>query len=304
MLGTVCHITTEANPTKNLYPIGKVSAKAFSNMTEREQLQRLEKQLKRNLQSLEYQLKHISSLPKECHLFRISSELLPLYDHNEFDTLYQNERIRHLIESNLQRLGQKYAHIRLNMHPSQFCVINSLTSNTVKNSLKTLEMHAAIGLMLGRTESEWNTNIHIYAKNTDMSALDYLSDYARATLSFENGDKPNRDMDAEQTLDICQKYGVRALYDVHHHICSDNLDNVPSIGIAREYAETWKGVKPLMHISQGREAFNDTKHSDLIDNPDLIEWLKKAHRFAGIEIEAKAKSVAVQNLFEKVVASQ
>lgn len=300
MLGTVCHITTEDNPIKNLYPIGKVSAKAFQQMTEREQLQKLEKQLKRNLQSLESQLKHISALPKECHLFRISSELLPLYDHNDFDALYQNERIKTLVESNLKRLGQKYAHVRLNMHPSQYCVINSLNPQTVKNSLKTLEMHSAIGQMLGRSEEEWNTNIHIYAKNTDMSALDDLSDYARATLSFENGDKPNRDMNAEQTLDICQKYGVRALYDVHHHICSDMLDKVPSIDIAREYAQTWGDAKPLMHISQGRAGFNDTMHADFIDNHALTAWLKEARAMADIEIEAKAKSVAVKKVVDIV----
>jgi len=298
MLGTVCHITEQSNPSKNLYPIGRTTRTSMAKLTQRKQLEHLTKQVKRNIASLASQLKYIDNLPSDAHCFRISSDLLPLFDCPLFGHHYKE--LMPLITAQLNKLGDQYKHIRLGMHPDQFCVLNSNNNDTRAASVRVVECHAIIGHLLNRSSQSWNINVHLNSKGKDFSAFDQLTGYARAALSIENGDNPNRDMDAYQVLETCQKYCLRALFDVHHHTCCTGEIADCDGDLVRGYIDTWKGVKPLMHVSQGREGKMDNKHGDIIASPFLVDWVKAMAEKADIEVEAKHKTVAVMDLLKKI----
>lgn len=300
-LGTVCMLI-ENNTKKNLYTIGTVTQKAMhSKASKTEQKEYLLAKIKQNLTALHNQIKHISALPEYFHCFRISSNLLPMYDHPIFSEIYQHDDVASIITNSLKRTGQmiKDTGLTVGVHPDQYCIINSLKSDVVEKSIGILEYHADIGLMLGLDASQWNSNIHLYSKNKDLSALQDLRDYTRNTLSFENGDT-NRDTDSEATLNICEQYGIRALFDMHHHrVVSGDLIT-PDNDLVKGCIATWKDRAPLFHVSQGKEHTTDKRHSDIITDPALVTAVQQYLLVGCVEVEAKHKNLAVSALVEKV----
>ncbi len=85
------------------------------------------------------------------------------------------------------------------------------------------------------------------------------------------------------------------VFDAHHHVCREKLNDYNDKSVADSFwaaRETWKNpANQMVHISNGRENFQDRAHSDLIfAMPDVF-------RFASwIEIEAKHKEIAISKL--------
>ena len=73
---------------------------------------------------------------------------------------------------------------------------------------------------------------------------------------------------ALEILEVCRAAGVAMVFDAHHHIVHEKLDSYddPSIGEMLALARaTWPAPEwQMVHISNGRESFNDPRHSDLI----------------------------------------
>ena len=85
------------------------------------------------------------------------------------------------------------------------------------------------------------------------------------------------------------------VFDAHHHVVHEKLQNYEDPSIAkmlRAARETWRVPEwQLVHISNGREFFNDRHHSD------LIAVMPSAYRNAPwIEVEAKLKELAIEKL--------
>jgi UV DNA damage endonuclease len=88
------------------------------------------------------------------------------------------------------------------------------------------------------------------------------------------------------------------VFDAHHHVIHEKLDSYEHPSVAQMQAAartTWpKQEWQLVHISNGREAFGDRNHSDLItvmpSSYSNAPW---------IEIEAKLKEEAIAKLREE-----
>ena len=85
------------------------------------------------------------------------------------------------------------------------------------------------------------------------------------------------------------------VFDAHHHVCREKLDNYNHESVAEMFwaaRTTWKNAEnQLVHISNGREHFQDRAHHD------LIFTMPEVFRFASwIEIEAKHKEIAIEKL--------
>ena len=85
------------------------------------------------------------------------------------------------------------------------------------------------------------------------------------------------------------------VFDAHHHVIHEKLDtyedpSVPEILAAAR--STWSLPEwQIVHISNGREAFGDPHHSD------LITVMPTSYRNAPwIEVEAKLKEQAIDKL--------
>lgn len=186
--------------------------------------------------------------------------------------------------------------IRLVLHPDQFVVLSSDSPQVVENSIKILKTHARVMDMLQQPRSCWAV-IEIHGGKSGreeqlVKVIRELPEAIRSRLALENDEYS---YSAEEILAVCREAGVPMVFDAHHHVVHEKLESYehPSIAkMLRAARETWpvRGWQ-LVHISNGREFFNDRHHSDLID------VMPSAYRKAPwIEIEAKHKELAIEKL--------
>jgi UV DNA damage endonuclease len=182
------------------------------------------------------------------------------------------------------------------LHPDQFVVLSSDSPHVIENSIKILETHARILDLLAQPRSSW-TVMNVHGGKSDraerlVSTIQNLPEPIRSRLALENDEHC---YGASEILDVCRAAGVPMVFDAHHHVCRERLTsyNDPSIvEMAVAARSTWPIPEwQITHISNGREFFNDPRHSDLITKmPDSfrdVPW---------IEVEAKHKEVAIQKL--------
>ena len=186
--------------------------------------------------------------------------------------------------------------IRLVMHPDQFVVLSSDSEGVVANSIKILQMHADIMDLLDQPRSSWALLEINGGKGNRADALvasiGRLPEAIRSRLALENDEYS---YSAEEIYAICKRAGVPMVFDAHHHIVHEKLDSYEHPSVAEMLAkarDTWPDpAQQLVHISNGREGFNDRQHSDLIAT--------MPSSYAGapwIEVEAKSKEEAIAGL--------
>ncbi|MDT5294480.1 MAG: damage endonuclease [Acidobacteriota bacterium] len=186
--------------------------------------------------------------------------------------------------------------IRLVLHPDQFVVLNSDSPQTVANSIKILETHARVLDMLAQPRTPWAL-VEIHGGKGDrlerlVEQIGLLPEAVRSRIAFENDEYI---YSAAQILEVCRRAGVPMVFDAHHHVVHERLDSYDHPSVAEMVAaarETW--ARPdwqLVHISNGRERFNDRHHSDLIDTMPAAY-----RRVPWIEVEAKHKELAIEKL--------
>ncbi|HEV2862012.1 MAG TPA: UV DNA damage repair endonuclease UvsE [Pyrinomonadaceae bacterium] len=186
--------------------------------------------------------------------------------------------------------------IRLVLHPDQFVVLSSDSPQTVANSVKILETHARVMDMLEQPRTAWAL-IEIHGgKGGRMERLveeiGRLPEAVRARIAFENDEYI---YSADEILEVCRRASVPMVFDAHHHVVHERLDSYEHPSVAEMVAaarETWPVPDwQLVHISNGRESFNDRHHSD------LVTQLPAAYRrVPWIEVEAKHKELAIRAL--------
>ena len=119
-----------------------------------------------------------------------------------------------------------------------------------------------------------------------------LPEAVRSRIAFENDEYT---YSAAEILEVCRASGVPMVFDAHHHLVHEKLDSYDdeSVGrMLRAARATWPVPEwQLVHISNGRDSFNDRNHSD------LVETMPAAFRDAiWIEVEAKQKELAITKL--------
>lgn len=136
-------------------------------------------------------------------------------------------------------------------------------------------------------------------KATALAALkeeiERLPEKVRVRLTLENDDRVFTPSDL---LPVCQATGIPLVYDVHHHrCCPDDL----SVNEATEQALATWNREPLFHLSSpvnGWSGPHPERHHDEIDPRDFPRcWMNLA---ITIDVEAKAKEVAVLNLLNRL----
>jgi len=237
--------------------------------------------------------------------FRINSQILPLKTHPQLGYDITDLPKADQIIKNFTACGEfsRKNDIRTTFHPDQFIVLSSNNPDVVKRSIADLDYQAEV--------SKWVNadviNIHAGGVYNDKPSalsrlrkvIDNLSDSVRKRLTLENDDK---NYSPEDLLPICREMGIPLVYDVHHHRCfKDNLSVDEATYLA---ADTWNR-EPLVHISSPInewEASDRRKHHDFIDVNDFPRiWLSMK---ITIEVEAKAKEVAVLKLMKELLYEQ
>src|SRR5215212_821420 len=212
-----------------------------------------------NLQALRHQIEEVASRPNLERLHRMSSDLLPGYTHPVCGSFYSDPDVRRMIASSLAATGEvaRHADVRLSMHPSQFCVIASANEAAAINGIAEFEYHAEIMQHLG-FDHGWHPhgahiNIHGGAKAVGAegirAGLARLSETARNLITVEN-DEVSYGLD--DLLPLADS--VPIVLDLHHHWIASRGEYIepedPRVG---RIVESWRGVRPLSHVSVSRE---------------------------------------------------
>ena len=233
--------------------------------------------------------------------FRINSQILPVkthptagYDVGELpDSADLVARFRACGEFARQH------NLRLSFHPDQFVVLNSPNPQTLEHSIAELTYQTEVAEWVGAD----TVNVHgggaygdkASALQTLRQTIDRLPAPMRSRLTLENDDKVYTPSDL---LPVCADTGVPLVYDVHHHRC---LPDGLSVAEATERARKTWNREPLFHISSPLEGWDGPKperHHDYINVNDFPrEWLGWP---LTVEVEAKAKEVAVARLIAEV----
>ena len=225
-------------------------------------------------------------------LYRLTSGLFPFADDEAGADVLEE------FQDEARRTGERAIAlgIRLVIHPGQFVVLSSDSAQVVANSIKILATHAHVLDMLAQPRTSW-TVIEIHGGKGDrtrrlIEVIGTLPDAIRTRLALENDEYA---YSAAQILEACRKACVPMVFDAHHHVCREKLTSYEDESVAHFLAaarETWPvPAWQLVHISNGRTAFNDRHHSDLItDMPSAYA------RAPWIEVEAKHKELAIEKL--------
>ncbi|WP_445631188.1 UV DNA damage repair endonuclease UvsE [Nostoc sp. DSM 114167] len=227
----------------------------------------------------------------KIQLYRMSSNLFPLSDLE--DKIGAN--ILEAMSADLAAIGQRAnaLGIRMVLHPDQYVVLSSDSPEVVQASINNLAGHARILDLLGLPRSPWSLmNIHggkSQRAEQLVKVISELPENIKSRLTLENDEYA---YSADEILAVCQQADVPMVFDAHHHICHENLDSYDRPSVASMFyaaRETWKNPDwQLVHISNGEQAFNDRKHSDLItDMPHVY------YQAPWIEVEAKQKEEAI-----------
>lgn len=252
---------------------------------------------KNNLDSLYEIIKY--NVKNNFHFYRLTSKLVPLATHDKVDFDYitplldEYKKIGKLINDN---------NIRVDTHPDQYAVLNSMDSKIVKNTVEILEYHYkimdAIGikdkiiiLHVGSSACGKKASITRFINN-----FNKLPDHIKKCIAVENDDKV---YNIKDVLELCHKINVPMVLDYHHFICNNEKEDINDY--LKEIIDTWNGKLPKMHFSSPKSKLKKEfrSHSDYINKECFIKFiniLKKQDKDIDIMLEAKAKDDAISRL--------
>ena len=253
---------------------------------------------KNNLDSLYEIIKY--NVKNNFHFYRLTSKLVPLATHDKVDFDYitplldEYKKIGKLINDN--------NNIRVDTHPDQYAVLNSMDSKIVKNTVEILEYHYkimdAIGikdkiiiLHVGSSACGKKASITRFINN-----FNKLPDHIKKCIAVENDDKV---YNIKDVLELCHKINVPMVLDYHHFICNNEKEDINDY--LKEIIDTWDGKIPKMHFSSPKSKLKKEfrSHSNYINKECFIKFiniLKKQDKDIDIMLEAKAKDDAVSRL--------
>jgi UV DNA damage repair endonuclease len=294
-----------------------------------EALDRLLEVVRHNLEALARQLHWLAARPPLERMLRVTSGLLPAYTHPATRWIYLEPAMRALIEEGLGHCGAiARAHaIRLSMHPGQFCVLATMSETALANSVEELEHHADVmrwlGLAGGWHPQGAHINVHAGARpagiDTFRASLRRLSLEARDLITVENDETA---YGLDDLLPLADELPL--VLDLHHHWIRSGGEHLePDDPRIATVIASWRGTRPVAHLSQPREgllpgqprdALPDHRaltaaglgmrdlraHSERLWNRALNALAIRHLAWADLEIEAKAKNLAVQDLVEQL----
>lgn len=291
----------------------------LNSATRDKAVQKLRGLVDHNLDALYQQVKYIGNLPHNQRMFRISSDVLPAYTHDDWAWFYWESDIVCQLERGFAKVGDlaRERDVRLSFHPGQFCVLGSENPDVVENSIQEFEYHADMirYMGFGKTFQDFKCNIHIGGKAGPAGfkrALSKLSREARNTITVENDEFK---WGVDSSLELVEDCAL--VLDIHHHWIRTGEYIEPADDRVKRMMDSWRGVRPVLHYSLSREevigdywdpfmlpdlrelvddhGYTKTKlraHSDYYWNMASNRWCYEFSNTHDIMLESKMKNLA------------
>lgn len=247
-------------------------------------IDKLDRVIISNLKSLNNIIDY--NIKNNIHFYRISSKIIPLATKDDVKFDYTNK-----YKSYYDTIGKKISDskMRVDFHPDQFCVLNSVKSVVVSNSVKILEYHYNLLNMLNVNDKILILHVgsSTFGKENSISRFinnfNKLPIYLRKCIAIENDDKV---FNVNDVLKISKVTSIPIVLDYHHHLC--NKSDFSFVDIFN----SWGNSRVKMHFSSPKNKRDYRSHNEYINGDDFInfiEILKKYDRDIDIMLEAKGK---------------
>jgi len=265
--------------------------------TEKEKINKLKQVTYSNFVDLKRILEY--NIKSNIHFYRITSALIPLATHPDVNWDYRSK-----FNADFKLIGDiiKDNNMRVDTHPDQFNVINSVDDNIVENTKRNLWFHANLFKDMGYPLGKMVLHVGSAAGGKNAALKRFENNFKNypheitSKLILENDDKT---FTAKEILQLCKTIGTPMVLDVHHHICNNDGDNISEI--LPDIFDTWNSevLPPKLHFSSPRDGPKDRKHADFIDGKHFVEFIescKPLNKNIDIMIEAKQKDLALYDL--------
>ena len=273
----------------------------YTNFIKNYNYKKLREIINDNLNSLEEIIKY--NIKNNIHFYRLPSKLIPLATHKKINYDYitpfidKYHNIGKLINEN---------HLRIDVHPDQFAVLNSIKSDVINNTIEILKYHykilkalniknKIIILHIGGNNFGKEKSIERFINN-----FNRLPNYLKKCIAIENDDKIFNIIDC---LHISKKLNIPIVLDYHHYICNNNGEIIKDY--ITDIFSTWKNKTPKIHFSSPKSNLKKEfrSHNDYINSDTFINFLneiKNINTNFDIMIEAKAKDEALFKLTRQI----
>ena len=269
-------------------------------------------------------VERVGNLDEHLRMVRLSSDLLPVFTHNDFSDFWRRNDVVRFLERKFGQIGDhaRDKGVRLSFHPGQFTVLASDNPDIVNRSIEEFEYHVNMvrWMGFGRVFQDFKVNVHIAGRQGGdgiRKAFKRLSPEARNCITIENEEMSHGLDDCLAISDV-----VPIVLDIHHHWVREGeyiMANDPRV---QKVIDSWRGVRPTCHYSVSREDVlvgHDTitapdhklllesghkksklrAHSDFYWNTAVNEWALSFLDQFDIMCESKAKNLASARLFEQ-----
>jgi UV DNA damage endonuclease len=292
----------------NLPKVTSSSSVTYTNyiklFSEEQKLNKLKQVTLSNLDDLykilQYNLKH------QVHFYRITSALIPLATHPEV----ANWDFRKIFDVEFARLGKfiKDNNMRVDTHPDEFNVVNSIREDVVISTERNLWNHVHFFQDMDYPDGKMILHIGGAQGGKEEAMKRFINNFKKfpkeitSKLMLENDDKT---FTASEVLSICKEVNAPIVFDVHHHMCNNTGESVEDL--ISDIFSTWDNqlLPAKFHFSTPRETEKDRKHADYINAEDFVNFLEVCRpldRNFDIMLEAKKKDQALFQLIEDIKA--
>ncbi|MDP4144774.1 MAG: UV DNA damage repair endonuclease UvsE [Bacillota bacterium] len=264
-------------------------------------LEKLKKVTLTNLDDLYKILNY--NVDNNIHFYRITSQLVPLATHPEVNWNY-----RPIFKIDFKRIGDfvKNNNMRVDTHPDEFNVLNSIREEVVESTKRNLWAHVHLFEDIDYPNGKMVLHVGSSQGGKEKAAERFIENFnsfpseITSRLMLENDDKT---FTAKEVLKICKELNAPMVLDVHHHICNNDGDYIENMLL--DIFNTWKGqpLPPKIHYSSPREGEKDRKHSDYINAEEFVKFLevcKPLNINFDVMLEAKMKDLSLYKLINDI----
>ena len=268
-------------------------------------------------------VQRVGALPPGRRMVRLGSEMLQGYTEKDWKAWWQQSDVQSHLERIFAPIGEtaRRLDVRLSFHPGQFCVLASENPGIVERSIEEFEYHADMVRWMGygKTFQDFKINVHISGKQGPSgirAAIQRLSPEARNCITIENDENC---WGIDSSLELAESCAL--VLDIHHHFIRTGEYIQASDDRIKQIIDSWRGVRPAIHFSQSREdvlvnhavdvlptmttllaqGYKKQKlraHSDFMWNTACNKWALTHLEWADIQVEAKGKNLASQQLYD------
>jgi UV DNA damage endonuclease len=275
-----------------------LTAKRLATMEPKERRPHLYQVGRNNLKTVAVHLRWNAA--HDIHLYRITSELIPLATHPVAGEWNWAEDLAPEFAEVAATARETGA--RLTMHPGQYTVLNAKDRAVVDKAVEDLAYHARI-LDLLETGPESGLVLHVGGAygDKDAAAQRFVEHFAQlppavaGRLWVENDDTT---WDTAEALAVATAVGRPMVFDVHHHRVLREDDWYPWL---ERILPTWGAVRPKLHFSSPKDGARSRSHADGIDPADFSQFLERLEeRDVDVMLECKLKDKALLALRQEL----